>query len=216
MDLRRRIAAHVTDIRDRGQRLVQLNLELLAGELKEKGRKFGAAVGLFAAAGLFSLYALGFLLATVVALLALVLPLWASLLIVTAALFALVAILVLVGRDQFRKIGDPKPQAAIAEAEQTAAMVKANARGIAAGVGGRLRPRRPAPPAAAGQPPAPVAQPPAAVGSPPDAAAQPPAADAQPPAADRPPPAAWSTAPPPPPSGPPRGTEPPTDPGEDA
>lgn len=188
MDLRRRIVAHVTDIRDRGQRLVQLNLELLAGELKEKGRKFGAAVGLFVAAGLFSLYALGFLLATVAALLALALPLWASLLIVTAALFALVAILVLVGRDQFRKIGDPKPQAAIAEAEETAAMLKTNARGIAAGLGERLRPGRPAPPAMAGEPPA-------VAGSRP---------------------AAWSTAPPPPPSGPPREPEPSTDPGKDA
>jgi hypothetical protein len=144
MDLRRRIVARVTDIRDRGQRLLQLNLELLVSELKEKGRKFGAAIGLFVAAGLFSLYGLGFLLATVTVVLALWLPTWAALLIVTVALFVLVAILVLVGRDQLRKIGDPKPEAAIAEAQATADMLKANARGTVAGVGQRLRPRRPA------------------------------------------------------------------------
>jgi hypothetical protein len=142
MTLRQRLAAQVTDIRNRGQRLVQLNLELLTSELKEKGRKFGTAVGLFVAAGLFSLYAIGFLLATIAVLLALVLPLWASMLIVTAALFLLVAILVLVGRDQFRKIGDPKPQAAIAEAQATAEMIKANARGTVAGVRERVRPPR--------------------------------------------------------------------------
>ena len=80
MTLRQRLGAQVTDIRNRGQRLVQLNLELLTAELKEKGRKFGTAIGLFVAAGLFSLYALGFLLATIAVLLALVLPLWAALL----------------------------------------------------------------------------------------------------------------------------------------
>jgi hypothetical protein len=165
MTLRQRLAARVTDIRDRGQRLVQLNLELLTSELKEKGRKFGAAIGLFLAAGLFSLYAIGFLLATIAVLLALVLPLWASMLIVTAALFALVAILVLVGRDQLRKIGDPRPEAAIAEAKATADMVKANARGTMTGVRDKLRPRRPAVPAGAEtQPPASSAAPPSPSG----------------------------------------------------
>jgi hypothetical protein len=145
MTLRERIAARVTDIRDRGQRIVQLNLELLASELREKGKKFGTAIGLFVAAGLFSLYAVGFLLATIAVLLALVLPLWASLLIVTAALFALVAVLVLVGRDQLRKIGDPKPEAAIAEAKETRDMMTANVRGTLQSVRERMRPKRPAP-----------------------------------------------------------------------
>ena len=156
MTLRERLTASVTDIRARGQRLVQLNLELLTSELKAKGRKFGAAIGLFAAAGLLALYAIAFALATIAVLLALVLPLWAAMLIVTAALFALVAILVLVGRDQVRKIGDPQPTAAIAEAKVTADLVKANARGTAAGVRARLRPR-PAAPTGGGQ--APVAAP---------------------------------------------------------
>jgi hypothetical protein len=168
MDLRERIAARVTDIRERGRRLAQLNRELLVSELKEKGRKFGTAIGLFVAAGLFSLYAVGFLLATVAVLLALVLPLWAALLIVTVALFVLVAILVLVGRDQLRKIGDPKPEAAIAEARASADMITANARGTFSGVAERLRPKRPAAPAVPQEPPL----------------------------------AGWSTAPPPPPSGP--------------
>lgn len=142
MTLRERITTSVHDIRDRGQRLVQLNLELLTSELKEKGRKVGAAVGLFVAAALFSLYALGFLLALIVVLIDLALPLWAAMLIVTVALFLLVAILVLVGRSQLRKIGDPKPEAAIAEARATADMMKANARGTIASLRERVRPRR--------------------------------------------------------------------------
>jgi hypothetical protein len=149
MTLRERLTASVTDIRARSQRLVQLNLELLTSELKAKGRKFGAAIGLFVGAGLLAVYAIGFALALVVVLLDLVLPLWAAMLIVTAALFALIAILLLVGRDQLRKIGDPQPKAAVAEAKATADLVKANARGTAAGVRARMRPR-PAAPAGAG------------------------------------------------------------------
>ena len=98
MTLRERLVASVADIRTRGQRLVQLNRELLAAELKEKGKKFGAAIALFAGAGLLSLYAIGFALTTIAVALALVLPLWLSLLIVTLALFLVVVILVLVGR----------------------------------------------------------------------------------------------------------------------
>jgi hypothetical protein len=40
----------VADIRTRAQRLAQLNLELLQAELKEKGKKFGAAMALFVGA----------------------------------------------------------------------------------------------------------------------------------------------------------------------
>jgi membrane protein implicated in regulation of membrane protease activity len=142
MTLRQRLVASVTDIRDRGRRLVELNLELLVAELREKGRKFGAAVGLFVGAGLLALYAIGFALATIVVALALVLPLWASMIIVTVVLFAVVAVLVLVGRDQLRRIGKPEPEAAIAEAKATADLVKTNARATAAGVRDRVRPSR--------------------------------------------------------------------------
>jgi membrane protein implicated in regulation of membrane protease activity len=145
MALRERLVASVTDIRDRGRRLVELNLELLAAELKQKGRKFGAAIGLFVGAGLLALYAVGFALATVAVLLALVLPLWAAMLIVTVGLLAVVAILVLVGRDQLRRIGKPEPEAAIAEAKATADMIKANARRTADGVRARVRPARRSP-----------------------------------------------------------------------
>ncbi|NLE21881.1 MAG: phage holin family protein [Actinobacteria bacterium] len=142
MTLRERLVASVTDIRDRGRRLVELNLELLVTELKEKGRKFGAAIGLFVTAGLLALYAIGFALATIVVLIHLALPLWASLLIVTVALFVVVAILVLVGRDQLRKIGTPQPEAAVAEAKATADMLTSNVRQTADGVRARLRPTR--------------------------------------------------------------------------
>lgn len=124
MGIRERINASVADIRARGQRLVQLNLELLAAELKAKGKKYGAAVGMFVGAALLSLYAIGFLLATIAVALALALPLWLSLLIVTLVLFLVIAILLLVGRSQLRKAKSPAPERAIAEAKTTADAIK--------------------------------------------------------------------------------------------
>lgn len=142
MDIRERVTASVADIRDRGQRLVQLNRELLTTELKQTGQKIGAGVGLVAAAALLSLYAIGFALATVAVAIALVLSLWLSLLIVTVILFVVVAILVLVGRGLLRQSKDAAPKAALAEAKKTADVVKTNLRETAAGVRSTLVPRR--------------------------------------------------------------------------
>jgi hypothetical protein len=122
--IRERINASLTDIRDRGQRLVQLNLELLSAELKAKGQQYGGAVGMFVGAGLLALYALGFALATIAVALALVLPLWLSLLIVTLVLFLVIGILLLVGRSRLRKAKTPAPERAIAEAKATADTVR--------------------------------------------------------------------------------------------
>jgi len=138
MRVRERLAASVTDIRDRGQRLVQLNRELLSSELKAKGRRFSAAIGLFVGAGVLALYAVGFALATIAVALALVLPLWLSLLIVTAVLLLIVTIMVLVGRSQMQQA----KETALAEARKTADLLKANVRQTAAGVRAKVAPRR--------------------------------------------------------------------------
>jgi hypothetical protein len=129
--IRERINASLTDIRTRGQRLVQLNLELLQAELKAKGQKYGAAIGMFAGAAFLALYAFGFLLATIVVAIHLALPLWLSMLIVTVALFLIIAILVLVGRGRIRKAKSPAPERAIAEAKTTADLFKTSLRDTA-------------------------------------------------------------------------------------
>ena len=134
MGTRERLAASVADIRARAQRLAALNRELLAGEMKEKGRRFGGAAALFAGAGLLALYAIGFALATIAVALALVLPLWLSLLIVTAVLFLVVTIMALVGRSLARQAQKPAPETAIAEARTTAQLIRSNVRQTAAGV----------------------------------------------------------------------------------
>jgi uncharacterized membrane protein len=142
MNLRERVVASVTDIRGRGQRLAQLNLELLKSELKEKGRRFGAALGLFAGAGVLAFYAVGFALATIAAALALVLPLWLSLLIVTLVIVLLIVVMVFVGRAQIEKASERAPRTALDEARTTVDLVKEDVRRTKAGVRARVVPRR--------------------------------------------------------------------------
>ena len=126
MGLRERLAASATEIRARGQRLVELNVELLTAELKRKGEKYGTGVGLLVSAGVLALYALGFALTTITVALALVLPLWLALLIVTVVLLVIVAILGLAGRSSLRKAKTPVPERAIAEANSTVDLLKTN------------------------------------------------------------------------------------------
>jgi hypothetical protein len=127
VNLREQILTPLTQIKDRGQRLVELNIELLKAELKEKGARYGGAVALLVAAGVFALFALGFILATIAVALALVLPLWLSLLIVSGALVLLVLVLALTGRSQLQRAASPAPERAVAEAKTTVAMVKGEA-----------------------------------------------------------------------------------------
>jgi len=145
MTLQERLVASVTDIRARGQRLAQLHRELTAAELKEKGKKFGGAVGVFLGAGVLGLYAVGFALATIAVLLALVLPLWAAMLIVTGVLVVVVVILVAVGRSLTEKARTPAPETAVAEGKKTAELIRENVRLTADGVRARVKTGRAAP-----------------------------------------------------------------------
>ena len=145
MSVQESLAASVADIRARGQRLAQLHLELLRSELKEKGRKVGAAAGLFLGAGLLALYAIGFALATIAVALALVMPWWLAMLVVTLALFLIIAIMILVGRSIVQKLQNAPPDKALAEAKATADLFKANAGETAAHVRAGVKPGRTAP-----------------------------------------------------------------------
>jgi len=159
MGVRERITASVTDIRARGQRLVELNVELLKAELKKKAQEYGGAIGMLVAAGLLALYALGFLLATITAALALVLPWWLSLLIVTLVLFLIIAILILAGRSKLQKLQAAPPPQAPAEAKITIATVKDGATRTAKSV----RPTKKAAPETEETPAPLMSEPPAAV-----------------------------------------------------
>ncbi|RFU39596.1 phage holin family protein [Actinomadura logoneensis] len=107
--------------------LVRAEMRLAVAEMKEKGRHAGRGAGLFGGAGLVALYGVGALLAAVIAALALVLPVWASALIVGAVLLAAAAALALVGRSQVGQAEPPLPEQAIESTRQDINEIKTRA-----------------------------------------------------------------------------------------
>ncbi|WP_046776862.1 phage holin family protein [Streptomyces yangpuensis] len=89
--------------------LVREEMQLARAEMTQKGKRFGRGGGLFSGAGLLGFLAAQALTAAGIAALALVLPVWASALIVMAVLAIGAAMLALAGRKQVTKAGAPMP-----------------------------------------------------------------------------------------------------------
>src|SRR4051794_11641741 len=106
----------VREISERGRKIASLEAELAALELRGKAATMGVGIASLVAAAVVVLFAIGFFLAGAAAGLAIVLPLWASLLIVGVALVAIAAALGLVGRSRLRSAAPLVPEQALEEA----------------------------------------------------------------------------------------------------
>jgi uncharacterized membrane protein YqjE len=109
--------------------LVRSEIRLAQAELTEKGKRAGLGVGLFSAAGLFALYGLAALLTTIVVVLDLALPLWASAAIVTTVLFAVAGVAALTGKKQVGQATPPAPEKAVAGVKEDVATLKDGSKG---------------------------------------------------------------------------------------
>lgn len=90
--------------------LVRQEMELARAEMTTKARRAGIGLGELGGGGIVGLYALGALTACFIAALALVMPLWASALIVAAVYGAIAVVLFLVGRRQLEEATPPVPE----------------------------------------------------------------------------------------------------------
>lgn len=108
----KRVAEHARSI-------VRLELQLAATELKRKVVALGLGIALLAAAAVLALTAVGFGLAAATAGIATALPVWLSLLVMFGGLLLLTAILGGVGAVLLRKGSKPVPEQAIEEARLT-------------------------------------------------------------------------------------------------
>lgn len=88
--------------------LVRQELQLARAELTQQGKRAGLGVGELGGAGLVGLYALGALTACFIAALAILLPVWASALIIAAVYGAIAGVLALIGRRQLQQNMPPK------------------------------------------------------------------------------------------------------------
>jgi uncharacterized membrane protein YqjE len=119
-----KIGAAAKEVAEHASALTKLELELASLELKKKAATLGVGIGLGLGAAFFALFGLAFALATVAAALALVLPWWLALLIVTGVLFLVAGIAGVIAVSRVRRGTPPVPEKAIAEAKLTTEAIK--------------------------------------------------------------------------------------------
>jgi membrane-bound ClpP family serine protease len=124
----RGVGAAVKQVAEHTSAIVRLELELAALELKRKVVALGLGVGFAIGAAVMLLFMVGFAYATIAAALALVLPWWAALLIVTGLLFLQVGLLGMLAVGAIKKGSPPVPEQAIREAKLTTEALKSNGR----------------------------------------------------------------------------------------
>jgi hypothetical protein len=118
------VGAAAKQVAEHAGAIARLEAELASLELKQKVGALGVGIGMGLGAAVSALYMLGFLLATIAAVLAIFLDTWLALLIVTLALLVIAATLGLLARRAIRKGTPPVPEQAIAEAKLTTEAVK--------------------------------------------------------------------------------------------
>ena len=124
----RSVGAAVKQVAEHTSAIVRLELELAALELKRKVASLGIGIGLAIGAALMLLFMLGFLYAAIAAALALVMPWWAALLVVTGILLLTAALLGVLALGRIKKGTPPVPEQAIREAKLTTEALKSNGR----------------------------------------------------------------------------------------
>ena len=120
----RPVAELITELSQQTSRLVRDELRLAQAELKEKGRHAGRGAGLFGGAGLLAFFGAAGLITTAILALSLVLPAWASALIVSVVLLIAAGIAALIGKKEVKQAGPPAPEAAVESVKRDIREVK--------------------------------------------------------------------------------------------
>jgi uncharacterized membrane protein YqjE len=107
--------------------LVRQELELAKVELTEKGKRAGIGVGMFGAAGVVGLYAVGALTAAVVLALSLAMTGWLAALIVAVIYAAVAGALALSGKSNVQRGVPPVPERTVKTVKEDVEMTKRRA-----------------------------------------------------------------------------------------
>lgn len=120
------LGAAAKQVAEHASAIARLELELASLELKKKLAALGVGIGLLVGALLVLVYGIGFMFATIAAALATFLPVWLSLLIVTAFLFLVTGVLAFLGLKRVQRGTPPVPKQAIDEAKLTSQALRSN------------------------------------------------------------------------------------------
>ena len=104
--------------------LVRSELRLAQAELTEKGKRAGLGIGMFSAAGLLAFFGVATLITTAILALALVLPAWASALIIAVVLLACAGGAALAGRNKVQAAAPPTPERTISSVREDVSVLK--------------------------------------------------------------------------------------------
>ncbi|MFF5157800.1 phage holin family protein [Streptomyces sp. NPDC000348] len=107
--------------------LVRGELRLAQAEMKQKGKLYGKGGGLFGGAGVVGFLMAQALVASVIAALAVALPVWAAGLIVTAVLGVIAAVLAMSGKKQVEQASPPAPAQTVENVKADVAEIKESA-----------------------------------------------------------------------------------------
>jgi MFS family permease len=122
------VAELMRQLSDQTATLVRQELELAKAELTEKGKRAGVGAGMFGAAGVVGLYALGALIAAVILALSLAMSGWLAALIVTVVLAAVAGGLALTGRSNLQRGVPPVPEQTVETVREDVELTKQRAR----------------------------------------------------------------------------------------
>lgn len=116
MDIRRddrpSIGELVSTLSEKMSTLIRSEIALAKAEMAEKAKHAGVGLGLFAGAAVLAFWGTGLLIATIVLGIAEGLPAWLAALIVTVLVFAVAAVLGLIGKKQLEQGTPPVPEKA--------------------------------------------------------------------------------------------------------
>lgn len=122
------VADLLKQLSEQTEALVRQELDLAKAELTQKGKQAGLGAGMFGAAGLFGLYALGALTATAVLALSLAVKSWLAALIVTVLWAAVAGVLALTGRTKVKQGVPPTPEQTVDSVKEDLQVTKQRAR----------------------------------------------------------------------------------------
>ncbi len=121
------IAELIKQITTQSAELARKELELAETEMTIKGKRAGIGAGMFGGAGLFGTFGLGCMTAAAILALTLVLPAWASALIVAGVFLVLAGITAMVGGLSVKRATPLAPSEAAASVKDDVEWIKAHA-----------------------------------------------------------------------------------------
>ena len=109
----RALADLMRDLSQQSTELIRQEIELAKAELRQKGKAAGIGAGMFGAAGVIALFAVGALTACLILALATAMDAWLAALIVAVVYLAVAGVAALLGKGKMQEATPPAPEQAI-------------------------------------------------------------------------------------------------------